>query len=134
LVSLTDTADFWLTLQDGGHCDNDYGDTINGGDGDDILFGQAGSDKLKGENGNDWLIGGEGSHDYLDGGSGSDKTSSGNDNSSTLRSTVSSRLVNWKDSFKNYGVPFSPFGGLKATKYGGGCSDRDSFDFLTLDA
>jgi Ca2+-binding RTX toxin-like protein len=132
LVTITDSADYWLALQDGGHCDNDYGDTINGGDGDDILFGQAGDDKLRGEAGSDWLVGGAGYNDCLDGGAGSDHTSNGNDSSSSLRSAVNSRLVNWKDSFKNYGVPFSPFGGLKTTKYGG-CSDRDSFDFLTLD-
>jgi Ca2+-binding RTX toxin-like protein len=131
LVSLTDSAEYWLAAQDGGHGDDDYADLINGGDGDDILFGQAGDDRLKGDNGNDWLVGGEGS-DSTDGGAGSDKTSNGNDNSSSLRSAVNARLVNWGDSFRNYGVPFSPFGGLKATKYGG-CSDRDSFDFLTLD-
>ena len=33
-----------------------------------------------------------------------------------------------QDSFKNFGVPFSPFGGLKLVKYGGS-SERDSFDF-----
>jgi len=131
LVMLTDSADYWLALQDGGHCGNDYADTISGGDGDDILFGQAGNDKVKGENGNDWVIGGDG-NDYVDGGSGSDKTSSGNDNSSSLRSSIASRLINWKDSFKNFGVPFSPFGGLKPTKYQGN-GDPDSFDFLEID-
>ena len=131
LVCLTDSADYWLALQDGGHCENDYADTISGGKGDDILFGQAGNDRLKGDDGNDWLVGGDGS-DSLDGGYGSDKTTSGNENSSSLRSSIASRLVNWKDSFKNFGVPFSPFGGLKPTKYQGN-GDPDSFDFLEID-
>jgi Ca2+-binding RTX toxin-like protein len=131
LVMLTDSADYWLALQDGGHCGNDYADTISGGDGDDILFGQAGEDRIKGDNGADWLIGGDGS-DSLDGGAGSDKESSGNESSSSLRSSVASRLINWKDSFKNFGVPFTPFGGLKPTKYQGN-GDPDSFDFLQID-
>jgi Ca2+-binding RTX toxin-like protein len=131
LVCLTDSADYWLALQDGGHCENDYADTISGGDGDDILFGQAGNDRLKGDGGNDWLIGGDGS-DSLDGGYGSDKETSGNESSSSLRSSIASKLINWKDSFKNFGVPFSPFGGLKPTKYQGN-GDPDSFDFLEID-
>ena len=50
---------------------------------------------------------------------------------SSLRSAVKSRLVNWADSFKNFGVPFTPFGGLKPTKSSSG--KPDSFDFLELD-
>jgi Ca2+-binding RTX toxin-like protein len=130
LVALTDSADYWLALQEGGHCNNDYADTISGGDGDDILFGQEGNDRLKGDNGNDWLVGGDGS-DSLDGGVGSDHESSGNDTSSSLRTSVASRFVNWKDSYKNFGVPYTPFGGLKPVKYGG--SDPDAFDFLQID-
>jgi Ca2+-binding RTX toxin-like protein len=131
LVALTDSADYWLALQEGGHCNNDYADTISGNDGDDILFGQAGNDTLKGGNGNDWLVGGDGS-DSLDGGTGINHNSSGNDDSSSLRTAVSSRLVNWKDSFKNFGVPFTPFGGLKPVKYDGN-GKPGSFDFLEID-
>ena len=60
------------------------------------------------------------------------RTSSGNDNSSSLRSGVASRLVNWKDSFKNFGVPFTPFGGMKPVKYDGH-GQPGSFDFLEVD-
>ena len=44
---------------------------------------------------------------------------------------MASRFVNWKDSYKNFGVPYTPFGGLKPVKYGG--SDPDAFDFLQID-
>ena len=55
-------------------------------------------------------------------------------NPATCRFTkkIASRLVNWKDTFKNFGVPFAPFGGLKPTKYNGN-GDPDSFDFLEID-
>jgi Ca2+-binding RTX toxin-like protein len=125
-ATLTDSADYWLALQ-GKDCRNE--DDIFGADGDDILFGQAGDDKVKGENGNDWVIGGDG-QDYVDGGYGSDKVSSGNDNSSSLRSAVAARLVNWKDSFKSFGLAYNPFGGLNLGK---GKSNDGSFDFLTFD-
>ncbi len=45
------------------------GDTIHGGDGNDIIFGQGGNDKLYGDAGDDVLFGGTG-NDYLDGGTG----------------------------------------------------------------
>jgi len=123
---LTDSADYWLALKDD-DCRN--ADDISGGEGDDILFGQAGDDKLRGENGNDWVIGGDG-QDYVDGGPGSDKTSSGNDNSSSLRGAVALRLISWKESFKSFGLPYMPFGGLNLGK---GPSQNGSFDFLTFD-
>ncbi|PVZ34515.1 retention module-containing protein [Pseudomonas sp. URIL14HWK12:I11] len=46
-------------------------DTLNGGNGNDILFGQAGNDTLNGGNGDDILIGGKG-NDILTGGAGAD--------------------------------------------------------------
>ncbi|WP_268944885.1 cadherin-like domain-containing protein [Pseudomonas sp. KNUC1026] len=46
-------------------------DTLNGGNGNDILFGQAGNDTLNGGNGDDILIGGKG-NDILTGGDGAD--------------------------------------------------------------
>jgi Ca2+-binding RTX toxin-like protein len=70
------------------------GDTLTGGDGDDILFGQAGDDTLAGGAGNDWLVGGSG-QDTLDKGTGKDKASQGNDNSKDLRDQVQTRLINW---------------------------------------
>jgi Ca2+-binding RTX toxin-like protein len=128
---LTDSADYWLALQGGGHgrCDFTNADDISGGDGDDILFGQAGDDKLRGDGGDDWLIGGDGD-DCLDGGTGKNKKSSGNENSSSLRSAVAARLITWQDTFKNFGLPYNPFGGLNLGK--GPCNNGD-FDFLTLD-
>jgi len=134
---LTDSADYWLALQghhhhgdDGDDWRFDNGDDIAGGDGNDILFGQAGDDKLRGDAGDDRLIGGDGK-DCLDGGPGKDKESSGSENSSSLREAVKARLVNWRDSFKSFGVPFSPFDGLKLDKTGK--PKPDSFDFLELD-
>jgi len=64
----------------------------------------------------------------VDGGPGSDKASSGNDNSSSLRAEVSNRMINWNDSFKNYGLPVAPFGGLTLGKGNGG-SNFANFDF-----
>jgi|GEM_PF-1869155 len=49
-------------------------DTLNGGDGDDILIGLGGNDTLNGGNGNDILVGGAG-NDTLNGGAGIDTAS-----------------------------------------------------------
>ncbi|WP_341303147.1 retention module-containing protein [Pseudomonas sp. TMP25] len=49
-------------------------DTLNGGDGDDILIGLGGADTLSGGNGNDILVGGAG-NDTLSGGAGIDTAS-----------------------------------------------------------
>jgi Ca2+-binding RTX toxin-like protein len=138
-AALTDTADYWLALQGRHHHDDDdndgwcmdNGDDIAGGDGNDILYGQAGNDRLRGDAGDDWLIGGAGHNDCVDGGSGRDKTSNGNDNSSKLQAAVAARLVNWKDTFKSFGVPFAPFSSTPLDKCGK--PKPTSFDFLELD-
>jgi uncharacterized delta-60 repeat protein len=49
----------------------DGNDTLTGGDGDDILFGEAGNDSLKGRNGDDVFVGGDG-NDTMFGGNGRD--------------------------------------------------------------
>lgn len=49
----------------------DGDDTLDGGAGDDLLFGMGGDDILRGGDGNDLLFGGSG-NDYLDGGAGKD--------------------------------------------------------------
>jgi hypothetical protein len=54
---------------EGGTIDGD--DSISGGGGRDLLFGQTGSDSISGGSGDDVIIGGTGS-DYLNGGDGSD--------------------------------------------------------------
>ena len=54
--------------------DGSSGDTLNGGDGDDILIGLGGNDTLNGGNGNDILVGGSG-NDALNGGAGIDTAS-----------------------------------------------------------
>ncbi|MGS3176382.1 type I secretion C-terminal target domain-containing protein, partial [Aeromonas sanarellii] len=58
---------------------NDKGDTLYGGDGNDILFGQGGDDFLYGGAGNDILFGGSG-NDTLYGESGSDVLGGGSGN------------------------------------------------------
>ena len=52
------------------------GDLLDGGDGDDVLYGSAGSDWLRGGSGNDILYGGAGA-DILDGGTGNDRGPNG---------------------------------------------------------
>jgi len=136
-ATLTDSADYWLALQGHHHYSDDddpwcfdNGDTISGGDGNDILYGQACKDKITGDAGDDWLIGGDGHDDSLNGGTGSNKVSNGNDSSSSLRSAVKARLINWTDTFKSFGVPFSPFAGLKPDT---SKPKPSSFEFLELD-
>ncbi len=60
-----DTRALLLNLQ------RDGNDLLDGGDGDDSLFGQMGNDVLRGGAGRDLLVGGTG-HDDLDGGDGDD--------------------------------------------------------------
>jgi Ca2+-binding RTX toxin-like protein len=142
-VELTDSATYWLAQQGGGHhhhddgqwhhdepAEFDNGDVISGGDGDDIVFGQGGDDTLRGDAGNDWLVGGDGS-DKLDGGPGWDKTTSGNESSSALRSSVAARMIDWDDSFRGYGLAYAPFGGFALAS--GGQPNLASFEFLFYD-
>ena len=142
LVEVTDSATYWLASQhhhyhdgnwhhDGEHVRFDNGDDISGGDGDDILFGQDGNDTLRGDAGNDRLVGGEGM-DKLDGGPGKDKLKYGSDHSNGLQRAVASRMIDWDDSFGNYGLPFAPFGGLTLGK-GHGQPSIASFEFLAYD-
>jgi Ca2+-binding RTX toxin-like protein len=137
LLGLTDANDYWLDRDH--HHDHDhhhhhhhthaYDDFISGGDGNDILFGHKGEDVIRGDAGDDWLIGGD-SRDDVDGGKGKDKYSSGNSSSSSLRKAVETSLVNWQDSFKNFGVPFAPFGKVGLDRHD---SKPASFDFLELE-
>jgi Ca2+-binding RTX toxin-like protein len=131
LVQVRDSADIWLGLQghdaDSHHRGRENADVISGGDGDDILFGQDGADTLKGDAGDDWLVGGA-DGDYLDGGLGRDRVSNGEDSSRSLGDTVRTRLVDWSGSFRNYGVPFSPFGSVAPS--GGPGHAPAGFDFL----
>ncbi|HEX9741382.1 MAG TPA: hypothetical protein VGA17_01160, partial [Nitrospiraceae bacterium] len=97
----------WFDEHHHGHHDHHYQvdgshDTLNGGDGNDILFGQAGNDTLSGGNGDDWLIGNSG-NDSLNGGSGKDKTYSGDNDSSQLRKLVATRLVDWSGHLSAFG-------------------------------
>ena len=59
--------------------EHDGNDTLEGGDGDDLLFGMGGDDQLDGGAGDDILIGGSG-NDYLDGGEGRDTIYAGDGN------------------------------------------------------
>ncbi|WP_159997272.1 hypothetical protein [Roseomonas sp. 18066] len=69
-------------VQGGSGNDRIYGnlndDSLKGGGGDDLLDGGIGNDQLFGEDGNDTLVGGLGT-DVLDGGAGDDKLSGGDD-------------------------------------------------------
>ena len=148
IAILTDTADYWGRLSGNreedypddwnhdwpyrAHVSADHGDDIRGGDGDDILFGQAGDDTLQGENGDDWLVGGDG-HDTLASGLGRRNESEGQNSSSALRGLVGARLVNWDDSYRGYGLPYSPFGDTGVMKKGVS-SHLDDFAFLAPDA
>lgn len=131
LAQVDDSATYWLALQGGHHHDDghvhfDNGDDISGGDGEDIIFGQDGDDTLRGDAGDDWLVGGEGK-DTLVGGTGNDTLKNGSDESNGLQSAVASRmLINWNDSFKDYGLPFAPFGGLTLAK------GRGDLNFLSF--
>jgi Ca2+-binding RTX toxin-like protein len=114
-----------LTLPSG---DNSGGaDIISGGTGNDILLGQGGNDRLFGEAGEDWLVGGPGK-DQLDGGSGTDKEIEGNGGGRPLRDAVVDKLIDWKDSFRNFGAPFAALGSV-----GRALRSGSSFDFLTID-
>lgn len=77
-------------------------DSLAGGEGADILFGQAGKDTLRGGAGDDWLVGGD-DQDTLDGGAGSNKNHQGNENGTPLRQAVSARLVDWAGRFSGFG-------------------------------
>ena len=57
--------------------------TLNGGDGSDVLVGDMGKDYLYGEAGNDYIYGGKG-EDYIEGGSGNDYIYGG-DNKDTIK-------------------------------------------------
>jgi Ca2+-binding RTX toxin-like protein len=148
LVELTDSATYWLAPHGGTHHphhhgddghwhhDGEYarfdnGDDISGGEGDDILFGQGGNDTLRGDAGNDWLVGGEGK-DHLDGGPGQDRLKYGSDSSSGLQSAIAARVIDWTDSFRNYGLTYAPFGGLTLAN-GGGQPNLASFEFLSCE-
>lgn len=89
-------------------------DSLVGGDGDDILFGQAGKDTLRGGNGDDWLVGGD-DKDVLDGGAGKKQNHEGNDNGTPLRTAVAGRLVDWSSRWKGYGGVKFPSPTLLAT-------------------
>ena len=71
----------------GGSYGNDY---INGGNNNDTLYGDEGNDRLSGESGNDYLRGGWGwgsdnnGNDILDGGSGNDTLVGDNGNDTLL--------------------------------------------------
>lgn len=61
---------------------SNWGDSILGGDGADIIYSQDGADYVNGEEGNDYIFGGVGD-DFLQGGIGDD-TISGGDGNDTL--------------------------------------------------
>jgi hypothetical protein len=78
-------------------------DTIQGGAGDDLLFGQGGRDSLAGGDGNDLLVGG-GNGDALDGGAGSNFLEPGHNTSQAVADALQARLVDWGGSMGVYGT------------------------------
>ena len=77
---ITKLAHFDTTNGNDTLCGSDYrGDTINGGDGADTLYGQGGNDTIYGGNGDDTLYGGVG-NDILYGGDGEDTLYGGTGN------------------------------------------------------
>jgi Ca2+-binding RTX toxin-like protein len=106
-----DDRDWWGDLPgafDTQHGSDVYGgvDTIDGGDGSDILFGQGGADTLLGGAGDDWLVGGPGGgpDELLDGGTGNDHVSGGDDNSQQLQTDLAERSVEWAAQFSSFGT------------------------------
>src|SRR5438105_15502276 len=77
-------------------------DGINGGAGDDVLFGQAGNDRLTGGAGTDIMIGGSGSDTITDGQKG-EISHEGDDNTTAVRTALTARLINWTATFNKFG-------------------------------
>ncbi len=79
----------------------DGNDTVNGGGGNDLVFGQAGDDSLNGNGGRDILVGGDGT-DKLNGGSGDDLLIAGDFKSTLSMSQLCSIQKEWDRTDKNY--------------------------------
>ena len=108
------------------------GDTINGGDGNDVLYGQDGRDSLNGGLGNDWLIGGDNpwcAADVLVGGGGTDQLKSGDYNHSTLSAAVAALLPGAAAAFTPLGLPVQPFGASSQPVSGHINPDMDLLQF-----
>lgn len=67
----TQTADYIIEWEGGLFSDDNAIDTINGGDGNDLIYGYGGADILNGDSNDDLIIGGAGA-DMIDGGTGND--------------------------------------------------------------
>ena len=122
---------------------NKFANTLNGGDGNDKLFGEAGNDRLIGGAGNDRLIGGnnkdglfgEEGKDLLIGGDGNDRLIGGNDNDRLfgdagkdllIGGTGNDKLNGGKDNDTLFGGAGDDvlFGGKGADTFNGGEGDN----------
>ena len=130
----------WMHNDDGvwernHHHAHDCSDSIDAGDGNDIVYGQDGQDSLQGGAGNDWLIGGGGDgsgKDLLNGGAGINKLYQGENNSKQLSDLVKAAMPSWSTAFSNAGLPIVLFS--SNTQIATSHSNLASFDALELAA
>ncbi|APX11284.1 Hint domain-containing protein [Tateyamaria omphalii] len=98
-------------------------DTIDGGSGQDVIFGQGGDDSLSGGQGDDDIDGGEG-NDVLDGGQGQDELIGGAGNDTLVGGTGDDTLLG------GAGEDLITLGPDNDRAEGGTGSDRFTFDGL----
>ncbi len=86
------TTNYYIIEWDVGLMSDDNAiDTLNGGAGDDVLYGYGGNDILQGGADNDLVLGGDGD-DNIDGGAGNDSLYGGNDDD-TITDTSGNNLI-----------------------------------------
>lgn len=108
------------------------GVTIDGGVGNDILWGNNGNDFINGGNGNDHLLGG-GGDDFLNGGSGNDYLNGGAGADQLTGGAGNDTLVFWGDAFWNAGYAISIDGGVDTADNGNSLIELNSSHVRSFD-